>query len=108
MKALLDAVKDEGYVTPTPIQGKAIPDVLAGRDVLGVAQTGTGKTAAFTLPIIQRMEESAPSTGSAQGNSRRSVRVFACCLPVLRWECLLWARVFLILSFFFFCDSNNE
>src|SRR3954466_11429508 len=44
-----------GYVTPTPIQRDAIPPVLAGRDVLGLAQTGTGKTAAFVLPILQRL-----------------------------------------------------
>jgi len=50
---LLDAVKREGYTHPTPIQAKAIPPALAGRDVLGAAQTGTGKTAAFALPILQ-------------------------------------------------------
>ena len=44
-----------GYVTPTPIQQRAIPVVLQGRDVLGLAQTGTGKTAAFILPILQRL-----------------------------------------------------
>ena len=48
----LRAVKETGYNTPTPIQAKAIPEVLKGRDVLGIAQTGTGKTAAFTLPMI--------------------------------------------------------
>ena len=52
---LLDAVRDAGYATPTPIQAEAIPLVLRGRDVIGLAQTGTGKTAAFTLPIIQRI-----------------------------------------------------
>ncbi len=50
---LLSAVADAGYTTPTPIQEQAIPFVLAGRDVLGCAQTGTGKTAGFTLPMIQ-------------------------------------------------------
>ncbi|MGD9815694.1 MAG: DEAD/DEAH box helicase [Hyphomonadaceae bacterium] len=48
----LRAVKETGYNTPTPIQAQAIPEVLKGRDVLGIAQTGTGKTAAFTLPMI--------------------------------------------------------
>ena len=53
---LLRAVADKGYDTPTPIQREAIPAVLAGRDVLAGAQTGTGKTAAFTLPMLTRLE----------------------------------------------------
>ena len=52
---LLKAVRDAGYTTPTPIQAEAIPLVLKGRDVMGLAQTGTGKTAAFTLPIVDRL-----------------------------------------------------
>ncbi len=52
---LLRAVVDSGYTSMTPIQAKAIPIVLAGRDVMGAAQTGTGKTAAFTLPLLQKM-----------------------------------------------------
>lgn len=51
------AIQAEGYDTPTPIQSEAIPHVLAGRDVLGSAQTGTGKTAAFALPVLHRIEE---------------------------------------------------
>ncbi|MGH8741986.1 MAG: DEAD/DEAH box helicase, partial [Burkholderiales bacterium] len=51
---LLRAVAEQGYTTPTPIQAQAIPVVLAGRDLLGAAQTGTGKTAGFTLPILQK------------------------------------------------------
>ena len=51
---LLGALADEGYATPTPIQSQAIPTVLAGRDLCGIAQTGTGKTAAFALPILAR------------------------------------------------------
>ncbi|AGC45149.1 putative ATP-dependent RNA helicase RhlE [Myxococcus stipitatus DSM 14675] len=61
---LLRAVKAEGYTTPTPIQAKAIPHALAGKDVLGVAQTGTGKTAAFALPILQRLSAKAPAGGA--------------------------------------------
>ena len=49
---LLNAVTDAGYIEPTPIQAEAIPYVLMGRDILGCAQTGTGKTASFTLPMI--------------------------------------------------------
>ncbi len=56
-KALLSALTAKGYTTPTPIQQKAIPDVMKGRDLLGIAQTGTGKTAAFALPILHRLAE---------------------------------------------------
>src|SRR6187431_1409623 len=52
---LLRAVADSGYTAMTPIQAKAIPIVLEGRDVMGAAQTGTGKTAAFTIPLLQKM-----------------------------------------------------
>ncbi len=54
---VLSAVTDAGYTTPTPIQSGAIPHALAGKDVLGIAQTGTGKTAAFVLPMITRLEK---------------------------------------------------
>lgn len=54
---ILRAIADEGYTTPTPIQGKSIPPLLEGRDLLGVAQTGTGKTAAFALPLLHRLSE---------------------------------------------------
>ncbi len=54
-KPLLQALATEGYETPTPIQAQAIPLVMAGRDLLGIAQTGTGKTAAFALPILHRL-----------------------------------------------------
>ncbi len=53
---ILRAVEEKGYATPTPIQQQAIPPVLAGRDLLGCAQTGTGKTAAFTLPMLQLLD----------------------------------------------------
>ena len=54
---VLQAVEASGYTTPTPIQAQAIPYALSGRDVLGIAQTGTGKTAAFTLPMLSRLEQ---------------------------------------------------
>ncbi|MEQ1953446.1 DEAD/DEAH box helicase [Mesorhizobium sp. CN2-181] len=54
---VLSAVTDAGYTTPTPIQAGAIPHALQGKDVLGIAQTGTGKTAAFVLPMITRLEK---------------------------------------------------
>lgn len=62
---LLKAIKDQGYTTPTPIQKQAIPLVLQGRDLLGIAQTGTGKTAAFGIPLLQRLEE---------GNSQKGIK----------------------------------
>ena len=54
---VLAAVQATGYTTPTPIQAQAIPHALVGRDILGIAQTGTGKTAAFTLPMLCRLEQ---------------------------------------------------
>jgi superfamily II DNA/RNA helicase len=54
---VLQAIEAAGYTTPTPIQEQAIPLALAGRDILGIAQTGTGKTAAFTLPMLCRLEQ---------------------------------------------------
>lgn len=76
---LLRAVADEGYLEPTPVQRQAIPVVLAGRDLLASAQTGTGKTAAFVLPILQLLRASgapasAPSAAGT-GPARRPVRV---------------------------------
>ncbi len=59
---LLRAVADQGYTEPTPVQAAAIPLVLAGRDVLAGAQTGTGKTAAFVLPILQRLGTTTPTS----------------------------------------------
>jgi len=59
---LLRAVESEGYTTPTPVQEQAIPPLLEGRDVLGVAQTGTGKTAAFALPVLQIMSRKPPQS----------------------------------------------
>ena len=63
IEPLQKAVAHEGYTTPTPIQEEAIPVVLAGRDILGCAQTGTGKTASFVLPLLQRMHEQKQASG---------------------------------------------
>ncbi len=65
---VLKAVEEAGYETPTPIQAGAIPPALEGRDVLGIAQTGTGKTAAFTLPVITRLQK-----GRARARMPRSL-----------------------------------
>lgn len=54
-KQLLNAIADKGYETPTPIQDKAIPAIMAGQDVMGIAQTGTGKTAAYVLPMLMKV-----------------------------------------------------
>jgi ATP-dependent RNA helicase RhlE len=68
-EVILRALAQEGYVSPTPIQAQAIPSLLQGRDLLGIAQTGTGKTAAFALPILQRLlaeqRRPAPNTTGA-------------------------------------------
>ena len=69
---VLQAVRDAGYTVPTPIQAQAIPLALEGRDLIGLAQTGTGKTAGFTLPIVHRLI-SEPVT-DAEGNVVRRVR----------------------------------
>jgi ATP-dependent RNA helicase RhlE len=68
---LLRAVADAGYSTPTPIQAKAIPLILAGKDVMGGAQTGTGKTAGFALPILQRLT---PLANASPSPARHPVR----------------------------------
>src|SRR5438552_1007136 len=60
---ILRALASEGYSTATPVQAQAIPFALSGRDVLGCAQTGTGKTAAFALPVLQRLLSVARPTG---------------------------------------------
>jgi ATP-dependent RNA helicase RhlE len=61
---ILRAVSESGYTTPTPIQAQAIPEVLAGRDIMGGAQTGTGKTAGFGLPILQKLSQYANASPS--------------------------------------------
>ena len=66
---ILEALAGEGYVTPTPIQVQAIPHVMQGRDLMGLAQTGTGKTAAFALPILHRL------AAESRARERRACRV---------------------------------
>lgn len=66
IEPILKSIKEEGYVTPTPIQEQAIPIVLTGTDLLGSAQTGTGKTAAFAIPILQML-----SNGHSNGKKRK-------------------------------------
>jgi ATP-dependent RNA helicase RhlE len=75
-ESILRAVEAEGYETTTPIQASAIPHVLEGRDLIGCAQTGTGKTAAFALPILHRlhtanMNRSAPKSGRRDRDNRK-------------------------------------
>jgi len=67
IEPILRALEQEGYISPTPIQEQAVPILLGGKDLLGVAQTGTGKTAAFAVPILQHIYKSQ----NAQGNSRK-------------------------------------
>src|SRR5690242_11369305 len=84
LDALKKAVAEEGYHTATPIQEKTILPGLEGRDILGIAQTGTGKTAAFALPILHRLmqsrggagglEHSAPGQAPESRQSHRAVR----------------------------------
>ncbi|MDR3214243.1 MAG: DEAD/DEAH box helicase [Azoarcus sp.] len=69
---LLRAVSDQGYTIPTPIQAQAIPIVLSGKDLMGGAQTGTGKTAAFALPLLQRI---LPFANSSPSPARHPVRI---------------------------------
>jgi superfamily II DNA/RNA helicase len=69
--SILQAVSEVGYVTPTPIQAEALPIVMNGRDVMGAAQTGTGKTAAFTLPILHRLM---PLANASASPARHPVR----------------------------------
>ena len=69
------AVVEQGYTTPTPIQEQAIPAILQGRDIMAAAQTGTGKTAGFTLPMLERL---------SQGTRARSNHVRALVLTPTR------------------------
>ena len=71
-EAIVRAVTEQGYTTPTPIQLQAIPAVLAGGDLLAGAQTGTGKTAGFTLPILQRLSTTAKPASPFGGRPVRT------------------------------------
>src|SRR5262245_21527984 len=66
IEPILRAVAAEGYTIPTPIQAQAIPLVLCAKDLFGCAQTGTGKTAAFALPILQRLSANGPAAGAGR------------------------------------------
>jgi ATP-dependent RNA helicase RhlE len=70
---ILKAVEEQGYTIPTPIQAQAIPHVLAGRDVMGAAQTGTGKTAAFVLPILEMLLPMANTSSSPARHPLRAL-----------------------------------
>ncbi len=78
LEPILNALTSEGYTNPTPIQEKAIPILLAGRDIMGCAQTGTGKTAAFAIPILQRLTQIPRTSGNT---SIRSLIVTPTFLP---------------------------
>ena len=69
-RPILKAVAEEGYDSPTPVQAEAIPAVLAGRDVMAAAQTGTGKTAGFTLPILHSLSGGGPGAGSSSDDAQ--------------------------------------
>jgi len=71
--AIMKAVREQGYETPTPIQAQAIPAVLAGQDLLAGAQTGTGKTAAFTLPLLHRLSQQAAPKSKFGGKGVRAL-----------------------------------
>jgi ATP-dependent RNA helicase RhlE len=68
LEPILNALKTKGYTTPTPIQQQAIPIILSGSDIMGCAQTGTGKTAAFAIPILQNL------TKNNRKEGRRKIR----------------------------------
>ena len=76
---IVRAVTSEGYSTPTPIQAQAIPEILAGKDLLGCAQTGTGKTCAFALPILQRLAEGADAKSGRNAQGGRPPRALILC-----------------------------
>src|SRR6185312_11447183 len=68
---ILKAISDQGYTEPTPIQAQAIPPILAGKDLMGAAQTGTGKTAGFTLPMLSLLQ---PHANTSMSPARHPIR----------------------------------
>jgi ATP-dependent RNA helicase RhlE len=68
-QTVLKAIEEQGYTTPTPIQEKCIPLLIEGNDLVGCAQTGTGKTAAFAIPIVQHLNRLGGSAKKAKKNS---------------------------------------
>jgi len=68
IEPILKSLKEEGYTIPTPIQTQAIPIILEGKDLIGCAQTGTGKTAAFAIPVLQKLYN------NPRNHDRRSIR----------------------------------
>lgn len=70
---ILRAIADQGYTEPTPIQTQAIPLILEGKDIMGGAQTGTGKTAGFTLPMLSRLQPGANTSASPAKHPTRAL-----------------------------------
>jgi ATP-dependent RNA helicase RhlE len=85
IEPILQSLHEEGYSIPTPIQAQAIPIVLNGKDLLGCAQTGTGKTAAFAIPILQLL------SNSQSYDKRKKIRslwqTYKACLYCNLWWC---------------------
>ena len=74
-KSILNSLRNKGYKNPTPIQKAAIPELMLGRDLLGQAQTGTGKTAAFALPLIEKLADNKESVSYTHLTLPTTVRV---------------------------------
>ena len=84
---VLSAVTAAGFTTPTPIQAQAIPHAVTGRDVLGIAQTGTGKTASFALPMLTRLERGRAPTVTQPRKRRPARKIRPCGSSSRRLKC---------------------